>query len=123
MGLGRRETPSPEIAAGRSVALVDKSDGKLLEIELWQIEQPYEELRIRTPRQLAQITASLLHEGQRSPVIVVAGDEPSRYVLIDGHTRAQALRRSREDVARALCVPLGAAEALGWSYRLETGGR
>jgi ParB-like chromosome segregation protein Spo0J len=123
MALGRRETPSPIGAADRKVELVDDAGGKLLELELWQLEQPYAELRIRTPKQLARMAASLLEEGQRSPLVVVAGTEASHYVLIDGHSRVRAMRRTHDELARVLWVPLEAAEALGWSYRLETGPR
>jgi ParB family chromosome partitioning protein len=102
---------------------VEEADRKLQQVELWQLEQPYADLRIRSPQQVARLTASLLEEGQRAPLVIIAGVESERYVLIDGHTRVRALRRAGDDVARALIVPLDAAEALGWSYRLETGTR
>lgn len=123
MGRGRRETASCSRAAGRSFGRVEEAGGKLQEVELWQLEQPYADLRIRAPQQLARLTASLLEEGQRTPLVIVVGAEAERYVLIDGHKRVRALRRAGDDVARALIVPLNAAEALGWSYRLETGPR
>jgi ParB family chromosome partitioning protein len=123
MAPSRRETISPEAVADGRVCAVAGSADKSLEVELWQLEQPYAELRIRTPRQLARLSASLLEQGQTSPIVIVEGGEPGRYVLIDGHSRVRALGRCGNDVARALLVPLAPAEALAWSYRQESGPR
>jgi ParB/RepB/Spo0J family partition protein len=102
------------------VLVASERDGTPIEVELWQLEQPHADLRIITQKRVAELCASLLEHGQKTPLLVVPSSEPNRYVLIDGHARARAMKRARLDTARALVLGLGAAEALALAYRLES---
>lgn len=94
-----------------------------LALELWQLELRYAALRIACREQHKQLVASMLEHGQKAPVIVVAAEQPDRYVLIDGYGRVGALRELGRDTARALLMPLNEADALVVSYRLDAGRR
>lgn len=96
-----------------------------IELELAEIDEPYRDLRAQDSGRVARLAASLLEQGQRSPVFVVASaaGAPWRYVLIDGHVRFEALRRAGHDTVRAIVLGLGEAEALGLSFRLDGGRR
>jgi len=49
--------------------------------------------------------------------IVVAGTEPGRYVVVDGHRRVRALKRLKADVAKATVWEMPEAEALATAYQ------
>ena len=83
-----------------------------MDLELHQLDLRYEPLRTRDPRRERQLTASLAEVGQLMPIVVVRSAEPGRYVVVDGHKRIRALRRLRQDTARATCWELDEAEAL-----------
>ncbi|MBK6534155.1 MAG: ParB N-terminal domain-containing protein [Deltaproteobacteria bacterium] len=61
-----------------------------MQLELRQIDLRYAALRIADASREAALAASMLAEGQRHPVLVVA-DAESRYVLVDGYRRVRAL--------------------------------
>ena len=90
-----------------------------MELEWHQLQMPYAGLRIRSPKDRARWAATLLEQGQRDPVLVVACAE-GRYVLIDGYARAEALRRLGRDTVEAVVLPFGEREALLFSYGAET---
>ena len=91
-----------------------------MQLEVHQIERRYAGLRIRDERRRAQLAASLLECGQRSPVLVVA-DEDGGYVLVDGHLRVEALVKLGRDLVEAVVLEMGEAEALILAHRLEAG--
>jgi len=92
-----------------------------LQVEFHQLEYRYANLRIRDAGRLSRLVASLQREGQQTPVLVVPAEKEGRYVLIDGHLRVTALRHLGHDLAEAVVLPVGEAEALVLSFRLETG--
>lgn len=96
-----------------------------VELELGEIGEPYRGLRAGAAGRVARLVASLIEQGQRSPVFVVASAGAARppYVLIDGYVRLEALRRAGHDTVQAIVLDLGEAEALGLSFRLDGGRR
>lgn len=56
--------------------------------------------------------ASLAAVGQQLPVVVVRGEEPSRYVVVDGYKRVRALKKLRRDRALMMLWELEPADAL-----------
>ena len=90
-----------------------------IELNLRQLRQSYAELRIIEKKRLAQLSWSLKRHGQQSPVLVVAGEEADRYVLIDGYLRAMALDQLGRETVRALLLPLCERQALVLCHRAE----
>jgi len=81
-----------------------------LDLELHQVDLPYEALRRRDPRRERQLRDSLAEHGQASPVVVLPRD--GRYVLLDGYKRFRALRSLRRDLVWAVPWDIEEAEAL-----------
>lgn len=82
-----------------------------MQIERHQIELRYQSQRLVDPAREARLTASLLAEGQRHPVLVFT-EEPGRFVLVDGYRRVRALTALRVDVVAALDLECDEVEAL-----------
>jgi len=93
------------------------------EVELWQLEPRFAALRIASRERHRQLVSSLLEHGQQAPLLTVLGDEPNRYVLIDGYARVGALRELGRDTAPVLALPLADTAALVFGYRLHSGQR
>jgi len=68
-----------------------------------------------------RLIASLGELGQQSPVVVVAGSEAGRYVVIDGQKRVRALSRLKADVVKAAVWEMSAVEALVATYQVARG--
>jgi ParB/RepB/Spo0J family partition protein len=83
-----------------------------MELEFHRLDLRYESLRKRSPSREARLLASLAEAGQQVPVVVVAGGEGGRLVLVDGYKRVRALVRLRRDVVRAVAWDLAEADAL-----------
>jgi ParB/RepB/Spo0J family partition protein len=83
-----------------------------MDVELHLLDLRYEKLRARKPAAERRLLASLADVGQQVPVVVVAGDETGRFVLVDGYKRVRALRRLPQDTVRATRWDLCEAEAL-----------
>jgi ParB family transcriptional regulator, chromosome partitioning protein len=95
-----------------------------MQVELSELELRYEGLRVRDATRSARMRASLAADGQQSAVTVIAArGDARRYVLIDGYLRVAALRALGRDVALALCVELGDADALIMAHHLDETGR
>jgi ParB/RepB/Spo0J family partition protein len=90
-----------------------------MEIEIQQLELKYQNLRINNPDRRARLVASLLSEGQRSPVLVVQ-QSSEQYILIDGYMRVSALLELSRDIVDAVVLPVSEAEALLLRFSLET---
>lgn len=88
-----------------------------MQVELNELELRYAGLRIAEPGRQARLEASIAHEGQQSPVLVVAKDE--RFVLVDGYRRVAALKRLGRDVVEAMVLPVEEAVALVEVWRFE----
>jgi ParB/RepB/Spo0J family partition protein len=94
---------------------------KAVELPLDSLDLRYARLRRRHPQAERRLLASLEEIGQQSPVIVVAGAEPGRYVLIEGRKRVRALRRLKADVVKAAIWEMTAGQALVAAYQLQDG--
>ncbi len=82
-----------------------------MEIELHQIDLRYTALRIDDLAQRTRLGASLLEQGQLSPVLVIE-TESDRYVLIDGYARVRVLGELGRDVVDAIVLDLAERDAL-----------
>lgn len=91
---------------------------RIVELDLHSLELIYGRLRAKRPVAEKRLLASLSEYGQQSPVIVVAGEESGRYVVIDGHKRIRALGKLRADVVKAVVWEMDAAEALSVAYQM-----
>jgi len=94
---------------------------KIVEVELDSLDLRYAKLRARRPAVEKRLMASLEEAGQQSPVIVVAGEEPGRWVLIEGRKRVRALKRLKAEAVNAVVWELAPAEALIAAYQLQDG--
>jgi ParB/RepB/Spo0J family partition protein len=84
-----------------------------MDLEFHQLELRYERLRKTSPEREKRLIASLSEVGQQVPVVVVAaGGDGGRFVLVDGYKRVRALMRLRQDAVRAVAWELPEAEAL-----------
>jgi len=90
-------------------------------IELHQLDLRYEKLRTRKLEAERKLVASLAEIGQQVPVVVVRGEAPDRFVLVDGYKRVRALRRLGQDLVQATCWDLSEAEALVLDRLMRTG--
>ena len=94
---------------------------KIVELPLDSLEPRYAGLRARRPAAEKRLLASMGETGQQSPVIVVPGDKPGRYVLIEGRKRVRALRRLRADVVKATVWDMSPPEGLLAAYQMASG--
>jgi len=92
-----------------------------VELSLDALDLKYAQLRGRHFQAEKRLLLSLGEAGQQSPVIVVAGAEAGRYVLIDGRKRVRALRQLRADVVKAAVWEMSAPQALVAAYQLQDG--
>jgi len=90
-------------------------------VELHQLDLRYERLRTRKPETERKLVASLAEIGQQVPVVVVRGEGPERFVLVDGYKRVRALRRLGQDLVAITCWDLSEAEALVLDRLMRTG--
>jgi len=96
---------------------------RVVELNLEALDLKYARLSVRRPAAERRLLASLGESGQQSPVIVVAGAEPGRYVVVDGHKRVHALGRLKADVAKAAVWEMTEAEALAMAYQMGAQGK
>jgi ParB family chromosome partitioning protein len=91
-----------------------------MQLEFHQLDLRWEHLRVREPHRQRQLLASLAESGQQTPIVVViANDDTSRYLVIDGHKRIVALRQLGRDTVEATVWPMSEAEALLLSRSLR----
>ncbi len=92
----------------------------IVELDLAALDERYGRLRVVDRRSQARLLASIEEHGQQDPIYVVAAGD-GRYVVVDGHKRARALRRLRRDVVKAVVLDTEPAEALVAAYRAGLG--
>ncbi len=90
----------------------------MLELESCHLVLRYSGLRVLDPGRVSRLAASLVRDGQRSPVLVVEGS-----VLVDGYHRVAALQELGRDLVKAVELRVTEAEALVLAWRLERGHR
>jgi len=83
-----------------------------MQLEFHPLDRRWEHLRVRQPRLQRRLLASLAESGQQTPIVVVAADQPGRYLVIDGHKRIAALQQLGRDTVQATVWPMSDAEAL-----------
>ena len=57
----------------------------VMRLELHQLEHRLEHLRVRRPERQRRLLASLAASGQQTPIVMVAAEQPDRYLVIDGY--------------------------------------
>jgi len=92
-----------------------------MNVELHQLDLRYEKLRTRKLEAERKLLASLAEIGQQVPVVVVRGEAPDQFVLVDGYKRVRALRRLGHDLVGVTCWDLSEAEALVLDRLMRTG--
>jgi ParB family chromosome partitioning protein len=92
-----------------------------MQLEFHQLERRLEHLRAHRPERQQRLLASLAASGQQTPIIVIATDEPSRYLLIDGYRRVRALEQLGRDTVEAVVWSLSEAEALFLDRSMRAG--
>lgn len=92
-----------------------------MNLEFHQLDLRYEKLRTHKPEAERKLVGSLAAIGQQVPVVVVPGEAPERFVLVDGYKRVRALRRLGQDLVGATCWDLSEADALILDRLLHTG--
>lgn len=93
-----------------------------MKIELHQLRRSYQQLRIIAPASQGRLLASLVAEGQQTPVLVIE-PEAGRYLLIDGYRRVAALETLGRDTVMALVLPFDEASALIFGHRQQRSAR
>ncbi|MBN2193130.1 MAG: ParB N-terminal domain-containing protein [Polyangiaceae bacterium] len=83
-----------------------------MDLELHQLDRRYEALRTTSRERDSRVLASLARDGQQLPVVVIAGADSDRYVLVDGYKRVRGLHQLGQDLVRATCWDLPEDEAL-----------
>ena len=92
-----------------------------MKVELHQLDLRYEKLRTHKPEAERKLVGSLAEIGQQVPVVVVRGERPEQFVLVDGYKRVRALRRLGQDLVAVTCWDLSEAEALVLDRLMRTG--
>jgi hypothetical protein len=65
-----------------------------MQLEFHQLARHWEHLRVRRSDRHRRLLASLAASGQQTPIVVVAGKEQERYLVIDGYKRIAALEQN-----------------------------
>jgi ParB/RepB/Spo0J family partition protein len=91
-------------------------------VNVAELEQPYDGLRVRNVRSEARLLVSMQEAGQKTPLIVIAGSAAGRHAVVDGHKRLRAMKKLKCDAAQAVVWSVPAEEALAQIYRLQESG-
>jgi ParB/RepB/Spo0J family partition protein len=84
-----------------------------MNLEFHQLDLRFEHLRVRHPERERRLLASVAASGQQIPIVVVAvGNQPDRYLVIDGYKRIVTLKQLGRDTVSATVWPMTEAEAL-----------
>jgi ParB family transcriptional regulator, chromosome partitioning protein len=84
-----------------------------MELEFHELDRRLEHLRVRRPDRQRRLLVSLAALGQQTPIVVVeVGNQPGRYLVIDGYKRIAALEQLGRDTVEAVLWPLTTAEAV-----------
>ena len=93
-----------------------------MELEFHQLDRRWEHLRARHAQGQRRLMASLAATGQQTPVVVTAGAEPDRYVVIDGYKRVSALEQLGRDTVEAVEWQLSEASAVMLTRSIQMSG-
>ncbi|MDO9109478.1 MAG: ParB/RepB/Spo0J family partition protein [Desulfatirhabdiaceae bacterium] len=81
-------------------------------IEIAHLNLRYAHTRIRSVAAAVRMAEAIERFGQSSPVLVVPGEVPPEFILIDGYLRVEALKRCGQDMVHAQIWPDKEAGAL-----------
>ena len=90
-----------------------------MQLELGELDLRSAALRIVDRSRQRRLVASLLEQGQLTPVLVVR--DASSWVLLDGYVRVAALAELARDLVDVAVLDVGEAEALVLAHRLDNG--
>src|SRR5918996_1284649 len=93
----------------------------IVQVDLDALDLRYAKLRTKRPAAEKRLLVSLEEASQQSPVIVVAAEEPGRWVLIEGRKRVRALKRLKAEAVKAVGWEVAPAGALIAPYHLQDG--
>ena len=94
-----------------------------MRLEFHQLERRLEHLRVRRPERQSRLLASLAASGQQTPIVVVAAEQPDRYLVIDGYGRIAALEQLGRDTVEVVVWSLSEVEALLLDRSMRSGDR
>ena len=84
-----------------------------MQLEFHQLDRRWEHLRVHHPGRQRRLLASLAESGQQTPIVVVAaGDQTDRFVVIDGYKRITALGQLGRDTVEVVVWPMSEAAAV-----------
>lgn len=84
-----------------------------MELDFHLLDLKYERIKARNRKAESRLLASLVDQGQLSPIIVLSGEGDSpRYIVVDGFKRIRALKRSGHDTVKAVIWPEDEVNAL-----------
>jgi ParB/RepB/Spo0J family partition protein len=92
-----------------------------MRLEFHQLERRLEHLRVRHPERHRRLLASLASSGQQTPIVVVAAEQPDKYLVIDGYQRVAALQQLGRDTVDAVVWSLSEVEALLLDRSMRSG--
>jgi ParB/RepB/Spo0J family partition protein len=84
----------------------------MMDLEFGQLDRRYERLRIRKPELERRLLGSLAENGQRVPIVVVAGDSELHFIVIDGYKRVRALEHLHADTVASIRWDIEEQEAM-----------
>jgi len=94
---------------------------RIMRLEFHQLERRLEHLRVRRQERHRRLLASLAASGQQTPIVVVAAEQPARYLVIDGYQRVAALQQLGRDTVEAVVWSLSEVEALLLDRSMRSG--
>jgi ParB/RepB/Spo0J family partition protein len=94
-----------------------------MRLEFHQLKRQWEHLRSWPPECRRRLMTSLAANGQQTPIVVVATDQPDQYEVIDGYKRIAALQQLGRDTVEAVVWPLTTAQALVLAGSIRIGAR
>jgi hypothetical protein len=74
-----------------------------------------------TPDRQRRLLASLADCGQQTPIVVVAAEQPDRYLVIDDYKGISGLQQLGKDTVEAVVWPMRESEALVLERSLRVG--
>jgi len=86
------------------------------EVEYHALELCYQSLRIHSPEAKRRLLLSIYTHGLRVPITVIAAEQATRFIVIDGYLRLAVLKELKHDSVRVCLWPMRAADALIYAY-------
>lgn len=87
-------------------------DIAIFTLETSHLLTPFAGLRMRHAASLEQLTQAISEAGQLVPMLVTAGEEAGKWILIDGYRRLEVLRRLEIEQVKAQLLPGNEQDAI-----------